>query len=116
MRRSHDRGVGFGPLLSFDADWTLVRRRLPGALPWGAPPPQDRERGEAGEGPRDALRGPGYYDVSWRAVEPGPRGPDFERFTGHVLVGGGRQVGPTCARNGSYHHGQGGGCGTSAVS
>ena len=32
------RGRGFGPLLSFDLNIGLTKRRLPGALPWAAGP------------------------------------------------------------------------------
>ncbi|KXZ43482.1 hypothetical protein GPECTOR_89g502 [Gonium pectorale] len=77
---------GFGPLLSFDVRISLVRRRLPGALPFGV--------GPARQGLLDprllaAARhlAPGTYEVelAWRAAQPKPRATDFARGTGHVL-------------------------------
>ncbi|GFR40593.1 hypothetical protein Agub_g1173, partial [Astrephomene gubernaculifera] len=80
-----DRGA-FGPLLSFDVRLSLVRRRLPGALPFGAGPPRV---GLLDPRALAAVRhlAPGTYEVelAWRAAQPAPRATDFARGTGHVL-------------------------------
>ncbi|EFJ42825.1 hypothetical protein VOLCADRAFT_97073 [Volvox carteri f. nagariensis] len=83
------RGVGFGPLLSWDVDLTLVRRRLPGALPFGAGPSRRQGLTLLDSRALAAVRhlGPGFYEaeLAWRAVQPLPRAADFGLSPGHVL-------------------------------
>ncbi|KAG2436773.1 hypothetical protein HXX76_006297 [Chlamydomonas incerta] len=81
------RGRGFGPLLSFDINIGLTKRRLAGALPWAAGP---ERQGLLDPRLLAAARhlAPGTYEVelAWRAVQAAPHVPAFQRFTGHGLI------------------------------
>ncbi|GIL89349.1 hypothetical protein Vretifemale_17172 [Volvox reticuliferus] len=80
------RGVGFGPLLSWDVNLVLVRRRLPGALPFDVGGP--RRATLLDSRVLEAVRhlAPGYYEAeqAWRTAQPRPRVADFSRGFGRV--------------------------------
>ncbi|KAK9814102.1 hypothetical protein WJX72_000705 [[Myrmecia] bisecta] len=66
------RTRGFGPMLSYDLDFTLVRKRLPGGLQW-----EELEGRLEHRRKRQYKAELGRYEPAYDLVEPAPRRADF---------------------------------------